>query len=196
MRDRDIREVLWRKLEEEHAGDNDTLMLDELSLCHGSTRIDLAVINGELQGYELKSERDTLERLRAQEAIYSATLDRVTLVTAEKHLPKTLDTVPAWWGLCVVRGKPGAVELEDNRPARINPNIDPLSLATLLWRDEALAELERLGEARGVRGKSRDVVYERLAATLTLDNLRSLVRRTLKDRSSWRDDRRRTQCDG
>src|SRR5687768_7337045 len=53
MRDRDIRVALWCRLEAEHSDDPDTLMLDELSLWHGSTRIDLAVINGEIQGYEV-----------------------------------------------------------------------------------------------------------------------------------------------
>ena len=194
MRDRDIRDALWLRLEAAHSDDPDTLMLDELSLCHGATRIDLAVINGEIEGYEVKSERDTLERLPAQEPIYSATLDRVTLVVAEKHLPHTVDRVPDWWGLAVATARQNTVEIEDVRMPELNPNIDALSLATLMWRDEALAALEFSGSARGVRGKARDAVYQRLCETMSLDDLRGLVRHTLKGRSSWRADRRQTQC--
>jgi hypothetical protein len=195
MRDRDIRDALWLQLEAEHEGDDDTLMLDELSLCHGSTRVDLAVINGEIHGYEVKSERDTLERLEAQASIYNSTLNRVTLVTAGKHFDKTMSIVPEWWGLSLARLKGSAVEIETVRSAELNPSIDPVSLATLLWRDEALAALESVGCARGVRGKSRDIVYGRLADSFRLEDLGLLVRRTLKDRRNWRADRRQTQCD-
>ncbi len=50
MRDRDVRESVWRWLEVAHAGDNDTLMLDELGILNGATRIDIAVINGQIEG--------------------------------------------------------------------------------------------------------------------------------------------------
>jgi hypothetical protein len=49
-------------------------MLDEFGLEHGEVRVDVAVINGELHGYEIKSERDTLERLPRQVKAYSAVL--------------------------------------------------------------------------------------------------------------------------
>lgn len=196
MRDRDVRDALWLRLEEAHAGDGDTLMLDELSLCHGATRVDLAVINGEIQGYEVKSARDTLERLESQAAIYNATLDRVTIVCAENHLEKVTKAVPCWWGVASACQKEGSMQIEELRGARLNPNPDPLSIATLLWRDEALAHLEQRDAARGVRGKGREAVYERLVDILSLEELRPIVRRTLKDRCNWRADRRQIRCDG
>ena len=196
MRDSDIRSVLWLRLEREHQGDADTLMLDELSLWHGSTRIDVAVINGEMQGYELKSEQDTLERLKAQAEIYSATLDRVTLVVAEKHANKAIAAVPDWWGVMLACKNFEGVGLSIEREAKKNPAIDPFSVATLLWRQEAMDELVRLSADKGVRGKSRDHVYLRLTEVLSQDQLCTFVRRTLKDRCSWRADRRQTLCGG
>lgn len=194
MRDYDIRTALWDRLESEHRDEPNTLMLDEFSLWHGATRIDLAVINGEIQGYELKSERDTLERLPAQAEIYSSVLDRVTLVAAEKHIENAKKIVPEWWGIATACNTRSSVEILVLRNASANPDIDPEAVAALVWRDEALAELERHGNARGVRGKSRDAVYQRLAQTMSLDDLRGFVRATLKARRSWRADRRQTQC--
>lgn len=66
MRDRDVRQALHRKVLKEHHGDADTLVLDELGLRHGTCRVDIAVVNGYLHGYEIKSDSDTLERLPAR----------------------------------------------------------------------------------------------------------------------------------
>jgi hypothetical protein len=64
MRDGDIRAALHAHLIVEHQEEPDTRFLDELSLC-GLVRVDVAVINGTLAGYELKSDQDTLRRLPA-----------------------------------------------------------------------------------------------------------------------------------
>ncbi len=101
MRDQDVRDEVWRWLDAAHGNDPDTLMLNELGLANGSTRIDIAVINGQIEGYELKSERDTLERLPAQRDLYNKVLDRISLVVAENHRDAAEKIVPKWWGLAV-----------------------------------------------------------------------------------------------
>jgi hypothetical protein len=60
MRDRDVRAALLRRLSSDYADDADTRIVEEMGVWSGSVRIDVAVINGELSGYELKSDRDTL----------------------------------------------------------------------------------------------------------------------------------------
>jgi len=187
MRDWDVRQVLKKGLEAEHAGDPATLVLDELGLEHGDVRVDVAVINGEVHGYELKSARDTLERLPRQIVAYSAALDRATLVVAHSHLEKAAALVPTWWGLNIaVPVDDGAVRIEPNRPALRNPELQPLSVARLLWRPEALKILEEVGADRGVRSKPRAFLYQRLTECLTPDQLRDRVRLALKTRSGWR----------
>lgn len=196
MRDSDIRSHLWGVLEARHMGDDDTLMLNELSLAHGTTRIDLAVINGEMQGYELKSDRDTLERLSKQSEIYSKILDRVTLVLGESHYEQALVQVPTWWGISVVTMRGDEVQAEEVRPALQNVSQYPIAVAQLLWREEAIKLLEDKDAAKGVRSKPREAVYERLCQVVSLYELKEYVRRTLKDRHNWRADQRRTRCDG
>jgi hypothetical protein len=63
VRDRDVRQALHRKVLKEHHGDANTLVVDELGLRHGTCRVDIAVVNGFIHGYEIKSDADTLERL-------------------------------------------------------------------------------------------------------------------------------------
>lgn len=56
MRDIDVRNALRRKVLKKHEGEADTRVLDELGLRHGVARIDIAVVNGWLHGFEIKSE--------------------------------------------------------------------------------------------------------------------------------------------
>ena len=58
MRDRDVRQELYRQVRTIHALEPDTLFISELVLQRGAARIDLAVINGKLHGYEIKSDAD------------------------------------------------------------------------------------------------------------------------------------------
>lgn len=195
MRDKDVRESVWRWLEIAHEGDPDTLMLDELGILNGATRIDIAVINGQIEGFELKSERDTLERLPSQRDLYNKVFDRISLVVAENHRKAAEVIIPDWWGLAVAISCKGSVEVVRERLPEINPSLDAATLASLLWRDEALAVLTRYGAAQGMRSKPRETLYERLAIALDLDEVRKEVRVALKTRAGWRADRRSQLCD-
>lgn len=187
MRDVDVRKALHAKVLAEHHGDPNTLVLDELGLWYGLARVDIAVVNGRMHGYEIKSDRDTLERLPEQARIYSNVLDRVTLVVGKTHVSHALSMIPEWWEVKVAtQGPRGAVHFVEERPGRTNPSVDPVSVAALLWSDELVEILASLNAARGVRGKSRDVMSRRLADTLPLPQLRSTVRERLKSRVGWR----------
>ena len=197
MRDVDIRRQLRSDMERQHRGDPETLILDELGLCQGTARVDLAVVNGNLHGYEIKSERDTLTRLPSQREIYSRALDYVTVVVAETHAAKIAEAIPAWWGITTARAtKRGAVRLTVVRPAAINPSVDAAALAQLLWREEALDELERRGLAGGFRSKPRAALWAHLAANLTIEELGDAVRGRLKQRLDWRAPERPTSGGG
>jgi hypothetical protein len=184
VRDRDVRDVLYAQLWVEHRG-ADTLVLDELDLC-GSARVDVAVVNGALSGFEIKSARDTLRRLPGQVDVYSEVLDFVTLVAAERHADEVEHLVPPWWSLCVASEVDGTVQLEEVRPAEVNPNPQASSIVQLLWRDEALAALQERGLDRGVRSRPRQVLWDRLVSELPLGEIQMIVREALKRRTAWR----------
>jgi hypothetical protein len=186
-RDVDIRRSLRAQMDEEHALEPDTLVVDELGLCQGLARIDLAVINGSLHGYEIKSEVDTLRRLGGQLEVYSRALDFVTVVTSPNHVKGVRASVPKWWGIWTARKAPdGTVTLHIARQAKQNDSPDPDAISQLLWRDEVLAELEARGLVDGYRTKSRRVLWARLASALDIVQLRQVVRDRLKLRQRWR----------
>ena len=177
-RDSDVRHLLKRHLAELYVPD--TVILDELGLCQGDVRVDVATVNGELSGFEIKSPADSLARWPKQRRVYSKVVDRAWLVAPEKTLEAA--RAPGWWGLIRIVETPHQLGLRVIRDAMLNPTPDPYSIACLLWRDEAILALEEVGRARGVRSKRRALVWERLVEDLSLDELRRAVRAALKVR--------------
>ncbi|MDE1182146.1 sce7726 family protein [Paraburkholderia sp.] len=186
-RDRDVRAAVRRKVLADHIADPAVLVLDELGLEHGACRVDIAVINGSIHGYELKSDADTLARLPQQIEIYSRALDRATLVVGERHLDAAKRLLPDWWGIKVTStGVRGAVYVESERSAVSNPGVSPFHVAHLLWRNEAVEILAAMDVTKKDLRGSRAELYALLARLLPLAELRSQVRSTLKQRSNWR----------
>ena len=185
MHDRDVREAVLRQLQAKYAGDFDTRIVEEMGVWSGSVRVDIAVINGELSGYELKSDRDTLERLPAQEELYSRVFDRVTLVVGARHHQKARSQIPEWWGLTVADMSDGQVELRTVREAQRNVALDGYLVAQLLWKEEALTVLGAHGLAKGWRSKTAPAIHERMATEIPLATLAENVRQVLKRREGW-----------
>ena len=187
MLDGDLRDALRTRLQAEHgASSRSTLIVDELGLC-GTARVDVAVVDTALTGYELKSERDKLDRLPNQVATYGRVLDYAYLVVARKHLAAARQILPQWWGILVAHAEDDSVVLAHQRKARRNTQVDAHAVAQLLWRSEALDLLTRYQLDFGHRGKPRHALWEQLATRLELDTLKVEVRQTLKVRRGWRE---------
>jgi hypothetical protein len=187
MKDLEIRTALRQKLSVLHGEDPETSIVEELGLRHGAIRVDLAVVNGILHGYELKSDSDRLDRLPRQCEAYGAVFDRMTLVVGRRLAKRAVEMVPEWWGIELAESDAtGRVQFATQRHSFENPAPEPLAIAKLLWRDEALSLLIELGQARGVLSKPRSHVYARLADVSELDFLRYRVRDRLRNRAGWR----------
>ena len=187
MKELDVRLALYnheiRSILDAHPS---SLVVDELGLMEGAFRVDLAVINSRLHGYEIKSYSDNLDRLPSQQNIYNKIFDRMTLVADERHVPKAVQLVPQWWGLISSRTTKGVTVLNEIWPSRQNLDVDAYSLSQLLWREEALDALRQRGLDRGVRTKPRKIIWQAVAACLTLEEIRTVIRSKLAARRGWR----------
>lgn len=186
MRDIDVRKSLRKYLEILHGTECGTLIVEEFVLADTVARADVAVLNGRMAGYEIKSDRDTLERLEHQVPAYSALFDQVTIVVGCKHADTVESRIPAWWGIIVATG--ASAELTEVREPQPNPAPDGFAAAALLWREEALELLKAHGFAKGFLSKARRKLWRRLVETLKLEQLRDSVREQLKRRADWRVD--------
>lgn len=183
-----IRSALTEILRKRHAQDKELRIIEELGVRHGNVRIDIAVVNGIMHGYEIKSDRDTLERLPEQMREFNAVFDQLTLVVGKQHLYHAIHMVPDWWGITIAKvNSKGRVIFNIIREPEENKSQDKVSIARLLWREEALRILEEYNQARGVRSKPREFVYQRLADVLEADILKERVRKILLvPREDWR----------
>lgn len=178
LRDADIRPALRKLVQEPHA--TDSVLIEELGLNKGAVRVDLAVVNGVMHAYEIKSDFDTLRRLATQAEHYGKCFDRVSIVVGRKFITAARASIPSWWGIVLVEAGEGGPCFHTVRRARMNPSRDARALVELLWRNEALALLERAGAADGVRSKPRDVIWDRASERLSLDDIAHAVREHLK----------------
>jgi hypothetical protein len=183
LRASEIRSALRRLLAQHWAACADTEFIEELGVCRGQVRIDLAVVNGRFHGFEVKSDRDNLARLPLQVDFYSRVVDRATLVVGPRYLNHAVAMVPPWWGVSVVVGGTSGTAFEIVRDCADNPRIDPRALVELLWRDDALALLDSRGAARGARGKPRAAVWDKVCEHFDTREIAVAVRQHLKLRA-------------
>ena len=183
LSDEDIRPALRSHLLAKHSREVETVVLEELGICCGQVRVDLAVVNGMIHGYEIKSDRDSLRRLGTQVDLYSRVLDQATLVVGDRHLSEAMEFVPFWWGILRVEPASRSPRFKTVRRGTRNPQRDPRSLVELLWLDDAIALLEQYNAARGVRGKPRRIVWDRICEHFDVDEIAAVVRGHLKARA-------------
>ena len=187
MNDVEIRQNFHRKkLRQQHAQKN-TLVIDELGLNHGKCRADIAVVNGHFVGYEIKSNNDSLRRLNEQVKSYNAVFDKISIVVGDRHINSIQNYIPQWWGVIVsIRGPRGAVNFDIIREARTNKNIDPISIARLLWRNEAEEILRQKNLSPRILRRPRETLYEHLVDKLNICELRKIIGEYFKKRKNWR----------
>ncbi len=180
-----IRDAVRQRLVELHGEPPDTLLRDELGLCLGATRADVAAVNGHIVGCEIKGAQDRLSRLEGQVDLYGRVVDEAVLVVEGKHTGRAVDLLPDWWGVWVAEDVDGAAVLHEARPASRNPAVDPLAVAQLLWRDEVYGLLEQHGGTARLSKATRWQLWEQLVERLPLEDLQRVVREGLRARREW-----------
>jgi hypothetical protein len=191
MNDKHLRAALLEDLRLKYEDEPDTELIEELSIAGGSTRADLTLVNGIIHGFEIKSDRDSLSRLADQAHAYTTVFDHITLLVGEKHVREAVDMIPSWWGVRVARYQGSRIVMRDLKYPLSNPAIDPLAVAGLLWREEAVTLLEEFGNAAGMYSKPKATIFMKLIETIEFDILRARVRQRLRLRAGSRSGEKR-----
>lgn len=181
LRDKDIRRALLQAM---YGRQPKLLVIEEMGL--DRNRADIAVLDDNvLWAYEIKSDVDVLDRLPSQVEGYSEVFDGCWLVTTRRHLEHAVALLPDWWGVALASRQAYGIRVEVHRPAGRNPNRDSRELLGLLWRDEALGLLERIGQSKGMKSKTRTAMHKKLKQHLTFDRARVKVHEALRSRKDW-----------
>ena len=180
-----------QKLKREDAA---TLTLEEFSIISTEARIDLAIFNGHFHGFEIKSDKDTLDRLPHQIDAYNKVFDYLYIVVGEKYLDRVKTVIPKFWGIIVARKTDSIVQLHKERRALINRGQDDMTLSSLLWRDELISLLVKYGVTKGI-SNNRTALSKMLCEIVpTKQILKTDVRNQIKQRGDWRVVLKQKQC--
>lgn len=183
--DKTVRKILLIELGKKYKSNSDTAIIPEFPLLNGSARIDIAVVNGIMHGYELKSDLDTLTRLQSQMYAYNLIFDKVTLVVGKRHIIEALHLIPEWWGITVARDDnySRTPRLIPIREAVHNPTQNMHIIAHMLWKDEMLNILSSMGVSKRVSDKPKQYLCNILVSSIHQDELKTHVRRILISRA-------------
>src|SRR4051812_32552800 len=102
-----------------------------MPICQMRARVDVAVVNGELAGFEIKSDVDRLTRLTTQVGFYGRVFDRACVVAGPRHVDLLRRRLPSWWGLWIAEPGREGVELYVDREAGVNDSPSGAARAAL-----------------------------------------------------------------
>ena len=180
--ERAIRDALRATLISARPNSKSWLIIEELGIRRGQVRVDLALIDDLLHGYEIKSDRDNLRRLVRQVDFYGSVFDRATLVIGNRRLTDATAALPSWWGITRFTTERDGIVFHRIRPSRPNPTRVPRALVELLWRDEVLDLLSERDLDVGVRSKPRPELWDRVCSYFDLNEIANAVRARLMAR--------------
>ena len=184
MLDKDIREPLFDFLEEFYG----KIRIFEEKVT-GISRTDaLGVIDGQLIGFEIKSDRDTYARLKRQTADYDLLCDVNYLVVGKSHRKQADQHFPAHWGIICVyeeeklpQKEKKRIIVEIDQIPGVNPNVKIERQLDLLWRPE-LATLQEWNEMPKYAQKSKAFVREKILERVPQETLKHQITDLLFER--------------
>lgn len=132
--DQEIRELLIRHLSK--ASNKPKAILEELRVHNGNAIADVVSVHSYAHCYEIKSDKDSIERAKKQSQYYDLVFRRVTLVTTERHLEKAKQIIPTHWGIMVVKTFGDYMALSYIRGATNTPTFNKQTALLTLWKSE------------------------------------------------------------
>ena len=152
-------------------------MLNEFRV--GECKADLAILNGTATVYEIKSERDSLGRLKKQVETYGRVFARVFVIAGENHVDAVIASTPSSVGVMRLskRQQITTIREAEDRPDR----ICPATVFESIRSTEASQILERLGVATpDVPNTMRHAELRKLFVRLDPLDVHTEMVRTLK----------------
>jgi hypothetical protein len=184
--EQDIRSFVKARLPRLVRSQSGAFLVEEMEVCSGRARIDLAVIGDCLIGIEIKGPRDDVARLAGQAHAYSQCFDHVVLIVHESLADKARALIPDWWGLIAGKQVNGRIRYRVERRPEPNPSLNLEKLLSLLWREEIDALLaDLLGSSPKPRATKKSIRAE-LLAQVEPPILHHASLRKLRERTEWR----------
>lgn len=139
----DLKAIVIEQLINQNLLTSEDTIINELNLGDFSRRVDLAVIRkNKIYAYEIKSEGDSLTRLKPQVEKYLEYFDKVTVITAPKHTSKALQMTPGNVGIWEI----SASTISIIRKGKLSTKIDKLKFIDFM----TVADLIKFAKSEGI----------------------------------------------
>lgn len=174
MTETEIRNALINRLAASTSGAK-AAFISEMFVDKFSRRADLVMANGKLSVFEIKSERDTLERLEGQISSYKNFFEEVTVVCATRHQPNVEAIVSENIGVWLIDAEGHLSVLRKARAGQL-PSIE--NWLSFLPVDE----IKKLLRDNGLRTSGNRSILVEAASLLPIKSVRTYVLSFLKRR--------------
>ena len=161
-------------------------VIDELEICSGKARADMAIISDLLIGVEIKGPKDRLDRLPKQIEHYSKCFDQVILVVDESLSVDAASLIPQWWGIVQVSIRDGNNNFKLVRRPLQNQFVDVEMILALLWRPEIEVLFSQETGSPPPSRASKRRLREILLYNQSHIELKSAGIEILRNREEWR----------
>jgi hypothetical protein len=182
MTETEIRNALINQLASSTSGAN-AAFISELFVDKFSRRADLVMANGKLAVFEIKSERDTLERLKGQISSYINFFEEVTVVCAPRHQKNVEAIVSKNIGIWLIHPDGNLSVL---RKAKKEQTLSIKNWLSFLPVDE----LKKMLKNEGLSASGNRPLLVEAACLLPIKSVRAYVLTFLKRRDKRIDDLR------
>lgn len=157
MLDKEMREPLFDYLEEFYGK---IRIFEEKNA--GASRADvIGVIDGELLGFEIKSDSDSYSRLKTQTKDYDKFCDFNFLVIGKSHEKHAQLHIPAHWGIICIYEKEDEITVKMQQIPGRNPNVSIRNQIEFLWRPE-LHQIQKWNALPEYKQKSKEFVRDKI----------------------------------
>jgi hypothetical protein len=184
LNDIKVRMLLLNELNSKYGECIDTRIINELGLENGASRVDVAVVNGIMHGYEIKSDLDNLQRLPRQMEYYNRAFERMTIVVGRKYLNEVKEVIPNWWGIKTISSDQS--RLVEIRKGRKVSTQDPVLIINLLWKKELDGLIDHIGLPKSFKKMRKNQLLSLLLKEADFNVIRFYVYSVLKQRENWR----------
>lgn len=159
---------------------DDATIINEMVVANWSRRADLAVANGHLQAFEIKSDFDSLKRLDGQIETFISRFEKVTVVCAPKFTGEVTKKVATNVGVIEYKKTNRGIHFKIVQRGRISLISNKSIYINFLLKKELQLLLAKNGKKFSSES-SRDEL-ERLSDSISLSKIRGFVLNAIKSR--------------
>lgn len=157
MLDKEMREPLFDFLEEFYG----KIRIFEEKNAGGSRADVIGVIDGNLLGFEIKSDSDSYTRLKTQTRDYDKFCDINFLVIGKSHEKNADKYIPPYWGIICISKEKEEIKTEMLQIPGKNPKVSIKKQIEFLWRPE-LCQIQKWNQLPEYKQKSKQFVQEKI----------------------------------